>query len=70
MNVSSLYASMRLDSSIVGEHCVPGCPKEARLPAEQQKPGSSPIGTPMMIGPRCWPVVSWSTRGCRSALAA
>ncbi|MGH3622091.1 MAG: DapH/DapD/GlmU-related protein [Sciscionella sp.] len=54
MSITSLYASVNLDSSsVVGEHCVLGYPKEARLRAEQQKPGSSVIGDPVTVGPKC-----------------
>ncbi|NKQ58825.1 acetyl/acyl transferase [Amycolatopsis sp. K13G38] len=54
MNITSLYAPVNLDSSsIVGEHCVLGYPKEARLRAEQQNPGSSLIGDQVTVGPKC-----------------
>ncbi|MFF4989316.1 DapH/DapD/GlmU-related protein [Streptosporangium saharense] len=54
MNITSLYAPVRLDnSSIVGEHCVLGYPKEARLRAEQQNPGSSLRGGQVTVGPKC-----------------
>lgn len=50
----SLYAPVRLaDSSIVGEHCTLGYPKEARLRAEQDRPGSTRCGEPVVIGERC-----------------
>lgn len=54
MNITSLYAPVHIDgSSVVGEHCVLGYPKEARLRAEQQQPGSSLIGEPVTVGPKC-----------------
>lgn len=54
MNITSFYASVHVDaSSMVGEHCVLGYPKEARLRAEQQKPGSALIGDPLRVGPGC-----------------
>jgi UDP-3-O-[3-hydroxymyristoyl] glucosamine N-acyltransferase len=54
VNVTALYAPVHLDvSSVVGEHCVLGYPKEARLRAEQQKPGSTLTGEPVRVGPGC-----------------
>jgi acetyltransferase-like isoleucine patch superfamily enzyme len=54
MNITSLYAPVNLASnSIVGEHCVLGYPKEARLRAEQQRPGSSLTAEPVTIGSGC-----------------
>ncbi len=54
MNITSFYASVHVDaSSMVGEHCVLGYPKEARLRAEQQKPGSALSGKPLRVGPGC-----------------
>lgn len=54
MNITSLYAPVHVDdSTVVGEHCVLGYPKEARLRAEQQKPGSALIGKPVAVGPNC-----------------
>lgn len=54
MNIESLYAPVDIDaSSIVGQHCVFGYPKEERLRTEQQKPGSALIGKPVAVGPNC-----------------
>jgi acetyltransferase-like isoleucine patch superfamily enzyme len=54
VNIESLYAPVHIDaSSVVGEHCVFGYPKEERLRAEQQKPGSALIGKPVAVGPDC-----------------
>ncbi|WP_158889088.1 DapH/DapD/GlmU-related protein [Amycolatopsis anabasis] len=54
MNITSLYAPVHIDdSSVVGEQCVFGYPKEARLRDEQRKPGSVLIGDPVSIGPEC-----------------
>jgi acetyltransferase-like isoleucine patch superfamily enzyme len=54
MNVTSLYGPVRVDdSTMVGEGCVLGYPKEERLRAEQQKPGSASTGEPVSIGPNC-----------------
>lgn len=54
MNIESLYSSVHIDAStVVGEHCVFGYPKEERLRAEQRKPGSAPIGKPVMVGADC-----------------
>lgn len=54
MNIESLYAPIDIDaSSIVGQHCVFGYPKEERLRTEQQKPGSALIGKPVAVGPDC-----------------
>jgi acetyltransferase-like isoleucine patch superfamily enzyme len=50
----SLYARVTVAaSSIVGEHCTLGCPKEERLRAEQDRPGSAGCGEPVVIGERC-----------------
>ena len=41
MNVTSLYGQVHIDpSSVIGEYCVLGYPKEERLRAERHKPGS------------------------------
>lgn len=40
-------------STIVGEQCVLGYPKEARLRAEQTDPGSHRHGEPVFVGERC-----------------
>ena len=54
MNVTSLYAPVHLDgSSVVGEHCVLGYPKEERLRAEQHKAGSAVAGEPVTVGHNC-----------------
>ncbi|SHF64071.1 DapH/DapD/GlmU-related protein [Streptoalloteichus hindustanus] len=54
MNSAFLYAPVSLGSgSVVGEHCVLGCPQEARLRAEQQNPGSSLTGEQVTVGPKC-----------------
>ncbi|WP_086820208.1 DapH/DapD/GlmU-related protein [Allokutzneria sp. NRRL B-24872] len=54
MDITSLYAPVRIDaSSAVGEFCVLGYPKEERLRAEQQVPGSVMIGEPVTVGPNC-----------------
>ncbi|MGH8903510.1 MAG: acyltransferase [Egibacteraceae bacterium] len=37
----------------MGEHCTLGYPKEARLRAEQERPGSAAPGEPVAIGERC-----------------
>ncbi|MGW0660106.1 hypothetical protein [Streptodolium elevatio] len=54
MNIASLYAPVHVDgSSVIGEFCVLGYPKEARLRAEQRKPGSETAGDSVAIGPTC-----------------
>ncbi|NKQ55615.1 acetyl/acyl transferase [Amycolatopsis sp. K13G38] len=54
MNIDSLYAAVQIaDSSIVGEHCTLGFPKEARVRAEQQQPGTQNAGEPTVVGKRC-----------------
>ncbi|MGH4020974.1 MAG: acyltransferase [Pseudonocardiaceae bacterium] len=54
MNIESLYAPVDIDaSSVVGQHCVFGYPKEERLRVEQQKPGSALIGKLLVVGPDC-----------------
>lgn len=54
MNIASLYAAVHLDdSSVVGEHCTLGFPKEARVRAEQQQQGTQGAGTPVVVGERC-----------------
>lgn len=54
MDITSLYAPFYLDdSTVVGEYCVLGYPKEERLRAEQQKPGSALIGEPVRVGANC-----------------
>lgn len=54
MNIDSLYAAVQIaDSSIVGEHCALGFPKEARVRAEQQQPGTQNAGEPTVVGKRC-----------------
>jgi acetyltransferase-like isoleucine patch superfamily enzyme len=40
-------------NSVVGEHCVLGCPRETRLREEQSRPGSGEAGKPVKIGERC-----------------
>ncbi|RJQ77662.1 acetyl/acyl transferase [Pseudonocardiaceae bacterium YIM PH 21723] len=53
MNIASLYGPATFDDSVVlGEHCVLGYPKEQRIRAEQQQPGSMSAGSPIVIGPR------------------
>ncbi|MCX4099085.1 MULTISPECIES: hypothetical protein [unclassified Nocardia] len=52
MNLQSLYAPVRLgEAAVVGEHCVFGYPKEARIRAAQR--GESSIGDPVVMGDRC-----------------
>jgi acetyltransferase-like isoleucine patch superfamily enzyme len=54
VSITSLYAPVHVDvSSVVGEQCVFGYPKEARLRAEQQKAGSALAGAPVTVGPGC-----------------
>lgn len=54
MNARALYAPVHLAaSSIIGERCTLGYPKEERLRAEQQRPGLVPAGEPVMVGERC-----------------
>lgn len=54
MNITFLYSPVRVDSSsAIGQYCVLGYPKEERLRAEQQKPGSALIGEPVTVGPNC-----------------
>ncbi len=54
MNIAALYAPVRIeDSTVVGEHCVFGYPKEARLRAEQQRSGSTLAGQPVVVGASC-----------------
>jgi acetyltransferase-like isoleucine patch superfamily enzyme len=54
VNIESLYAPLDIDaSSIVGQHCVFGYPKEERLRAEQRRPGSPLVGKPVVVGPDC-----------------
>jgi len=54
VNITSLYAPVTIASStVIGEHCTLGYPKEARLRAEQQMPGSGMIGEPVAVGERC-----------------
>ena len=54
MNITSLYAPVTIaPSSVVGEHCTLGYPKEARLRAEQQQSGSAVTGEPVTVGERC-----------------
>jgi acetyltransferase-like isoleucine patch superfamily enzyme len=54
VNIGSLYASVHIDAStVVGEHCVFGYPKEERLRAERRKPGSALAGEPVMVGADC-----------------
>jgi acetyltransferase-like isoleucine patch superfamily enzyme len=54
VNIESLYAPVDIDaSSIVGQHCIFGYPKEERLRTEQQKPGSALIGKLVAVGPDC-----------------
>lgn len=53
MNLA-LRAPVQVDgSSVVGEQCVFGYPKEARLRAEQDAPGSHSAGNPVVVGPHC-----------------
>ncbi|WP_236789397.1 DapH/DapD/GlmU-related protein [Amycolatopsis sp. GM8] len=52
--MASLYAQVQIhDTTLIGEHCVFGFPKEARVRAEQQKPGSVSIGAMVTVGPNC-----------------
>lgn len=54
MNVTSLYApAIIAPSSVIGQHCTVGCPKEERLRSEHALPGSTPIGKPVVVGERC-----------------
>lgn len=54
VKVASLYAPVKIDeSSIVGEHCVFGYPKEEQLRTEQRKPGSAATGKPVTVGADC-----------------
>ncbi|WP_322753064.1 DapH/DapD/GlmU-related protein [Frankia sp. Cas3] len=54
MNIASLYAPVHIEeSTVVGEHCVFGYPKEARLRAEQRRSGSTSIGEPVVVGANC-----------------
>ncbi|MFI9509072.1 acyltransferase [Nocardia sp. NPDC052566] len=51
MNVSDLYAPVQLGAAaLVGEHCVLGYPKEARIRQAQQ--GQPSVGDPVIIGDR------------------
>lgn len=54
MNITSLYAPVTIAaSSVVGEHCILGYPKETRLRAEQHQQGSAVRGEPVTVGERC-----------------
>lgn len=54
MKIESLYAPTNMDpSTIVGEHCVIGYPKEERLRAEQRNPGSALPGKLVTVGADC-----------------
>lgn len=54
MSPVSLYAPVQIPtSSIVGEHCTWGYPKEQRLRAEQERAGSGQGGEPVVVGERC-----------------
>lgn len=54
MKIESLYAPTNIDAStIVGEHCVIGYPKEERLRAEQRNPGSALPGKLVTAGADC-----------------
>lgn len=54
MNVDSLYAPVTIaDTSVIGQHCVLGYPKEARLRQSQHDPVSTTRGAPVAIGERC-----------------
>lgn len=48
------YGHVSLDpSSVVGEYCVLGCPKESRLRTLSSDPGSASKGAPVHIGADC-----------------
>lgn len=52
MNPADLYASVRFgDAVVVGEHCVLGYPKEARIRDAQR--GECSFADPVVIGDRC-----------------
>lgn len=54
MNISALYGPVHVDgSSVIGEYCVLGYPKEARLRAAQQEPGLAGPGDHVVVGPGC-----------------
>lgn len=54
MNIAPLYGQLRVaEDAVVGEHCTFGFPKEARVRAEQQSPGSQGAGEAVVIGRRC-----------------
>ena len=54
MNIASLYAPVHIEeSTVVGEHCVFGYPKEARLRAQQKGSGSTSSGEPVVVGAHC-----------------
>jgi len=54
VNIGSLYAPVRIEEgAVVGEHCVLGYPKEARLRAAQQQVAGTPPGEPVVVGARC-----------------
>ncbi|WP_247797663.1 DapH/DapD/GlmU-related protein [Crossiella sp. S99.2] len=52
--MESLLAPVQIAvTSIVGQHCTLGYPKEARLRAEQERPGTALVGAPVSVGERC-----------------
>lgn len=54
MSIASLYAPVRIPaSSLIGEHCVLGYPKEQRLRAGLARAGSTPPGEQVVVGERC-----------------
>lgn len=54
MDVKSLYGPVRIaGSSVVGEYCVLGYPKEERLRNGQSQAGSAAAGKSVVIGERC-----------------
>ncbi|GAA5110468.1 acyltransferase [Haloechinothrix salitolerans] len=54
MNIAALYAAVYVDgSSVVGEHCTLGFPKEARVRAAQQQQETQSAGKPVVIGQQC-----------------
>ncbi|WP_083933903.1 acyltransferase [Sciscionella marina] len=54
MKISDLYGPVELpDDAIVGECCVLGFPKEARLRQAQTSQGAVEAGAPVVVGARC-----------------
>lgn len=54
MRIDELYGSVRIaDTCVVGEHCVLGYPKEARLSQALRDRAGVSGGSPVVIGGRC-----------------